>query len=126
MRRMRRVVQGYFNYHAVPDNVDRLDAFRKDVSRAWLHALRWRGQHGRIPWARFRRLVDRYLPGARVLHPYPHQRFASCLKTGAVCGSAARTDLCGGGRGAISVPTATPLHARIRLMTPRVRRRRHR
>lgn len=76
-RWLRRVVQGYFNYHAVPGNVDRLDAFRKDVSRAWLSALRRRGQRGRMPWARFGRLVDRYLPRARVLHPYPHQRFAS-------------------------------------------------
>lgn len=76
-RWLRRVVQGYFNYHAVPGNVDRLDAFRKDVSRAWLHALRRRGQRGRMPWARFVRLIERYLPRARVLHPYPHQRFAS-------------------------------------------------
>ena len=74
---LRRVVQGYFNYHAVPGNVDRLDAFRKDVSRAWLHALRRRGQRGRMPWSRFAPLVERYLPRARVLHPYPHQRFAS-------------------------------------------------
>jgi len=76
-RWLRRVVQGYFNYHGVPGNVDRLDAFRKDVSRAWLHALRRRGQRGRMPWTRFARLVERYLPRARVLHPYPHQRFAS-------------------------------------------------
>ena len=52
-RWLRRVVQGYFNYHGVPGNVDRLDAFRKDVSRAWLHALRRRGQRGRMPWTRF-------------------------------------------------------------------------
>lgn len=76
-RWLRRVVQGYFNYHGVPGNVNRLDAFRKDVSRAWLHALRRRGQRGRMPWTRFAVLVDRYLPRARVLHPYPHQRFAS-------------------------------------------------
>ena len=76
-RWLRRVVQGYFNYHGVPGNVDRLDAFRKDVSRAWLHALRRRGQRGRMPWTRFAVLVDRYLPRARALHPYPHQRFAS-------------------------------------------------
>jgi RNA-directed DNA polymerase len=76
-RWLRRIVQGYFNYHGVPGNVDRLDAFRKDVSRAWLHALRRRGQRGRMPWTRFAALVDRYLPRARVLHPYPHQRFAS-------------------------------------------------
>jgi RNA-directed DNA polymerase len=75
-RWLRRVVQGYFNYHAVPGNVDRLAAFRKEVSRAWLHTLRRRGQRGRMPWTRFARLVERYLPRARVLHPYPHQRFA--------------------------------------------------
>lgn len=44
---LRRVVQGYFNYHAVPANSCRLSTFRKEVSRAWLHALRRRGQHGR-------------------------------------------------------------------------------
>jgi RNA-directed DNA polymerase len=76
-RWLRRVVQGYFNYHAVPGNVDRLDAFRKEVSRAWLHALRRRGQRGRMSWRRLARLIERYLPRARVLHPYPHQRFAS-------------------------------------------------
>lgn len=76
-RWLRRVVQGYFNYHAVPGNVDRLSTFRKDVARAWLHALRRRGQRGRMPWSRFSALVERYLPRVRVLHPYPHQRFAS-------------------------------------------------
>ena len=76
-RWLRRVVQGYFNYHAVPGNVYRLSTFRKDVSRAWLHALRRRGQRGRMPWSRFGPLVERYLPRVRVLHPYPHQRFAS-------------------------------------------------
>ena len=74
---LRRVVQGYFNYHAVPGNSRRLSAFRRDVARAWLHALRRRGQHGRMPWARFQRYVARYLPRVRVLHPYPNERFAS-------------------------------------------------
>ena len=46
---LRRVVQGYFNYHAVPGNVDRLGTFRKDVAHGWLHALRRRGQRGRMP-----------------------------------------------------------------------------
>ena len=42
-------------------------------------------------------------------HPPPLARTAICRhspEVGAVCGKAARTDLCGG-RGAISVPTAT-------------------
>jgi hypothetical protein len=30
-RWLSRVVQGYFNYHTVPGNVDPLDAFRQDV-----------------------------------------------------------------------------------------------
>jgi hypothetical protein len=42
-RWLRRVVQGYFNYHAVPGNVYRLGTFRKEVARAWLHVLRQRG-----------------------------------------------------------------------------------
>lgn len=75
-RWLRRVVQGDLDYHAVPGNVDRLDAFRMDVSRAWLHAPRRRGQRGRMPWTKFGRLLERYLPRVRLLHPYPHQRFA--------------------------------------------------
>ena len=50
---------------------------QSDVARAWLHALRRRGQHGRMTWARFRQYVARYLPLVRVLHPYPSERFAS-------------------------------------------------
>ncbi len=74
---LRSVVQGYFNYHAVLGNDRRLSAFRRDVARAWMHAIRRRGQHGRMPWVRFRRIVARFLPLVRVLHPYPSERFAS-------------------------------------------------
>jgi group II intron reverse transcriptase/maturase len=71
---LRRLVQGYFNYHAVPGNSDRLSAFRREVAKAWLHALRRRGQHGRMQWSRLRRYVASYLPLVRVLHPYPEER----------------------------------------------------
>lgn len=74
---LRRVVQGYLNYHAVPGNIGRLARFRDEVSRAWLFALRRRSQRRRMPWARFTRLVGRYIPAARILHPHPNQRFAS-------------------------------------------------
>jgi len=74
---LRRAVQGYFNYHAVPGNSRRLSVFRKEVGRAWLHALRRRGQHGRMTWAKMRQYAARYLPLVRVLHPYPNERFAS-------------------------------------------------
>jgi group II intron reverse transcriptase/maturase len=74
---LRRVVQGYLNYHAVPGNVNRLSRFRKEVSRAWMRALRRRGQHGRMAWSRFKRYIAHYIPTVRVLHPYPNERFAS-------------------------------------------------
>ncbi len=72
---LNRVVRGYFAYHAVPTNVRRLDSFRTQVARSWLRALWRRGQRDRTEWTRMRRLVDRWLPKARVLHPWPEQRF---------------------------------------------------
>jgi hypothetical protein len=74
---LRRVLQGYLNYHAIPGNCHRLTCLRRDVCRAWLYALRRRGQRHRMPWKRFTRLIERYIPPVRVLHPYPDARFAS-------------------------------------------------
>jgi RNA-directed DNA polymerase len=76
-RRIEAVVRGYFAYHAVPTNVGRLDGFRKDVIRGWLHALRRRSQRTRLTWERMFRLAERWVPNARVLHPYPWDRFAA-------------------------------------------------
>lgn len=74
---LRRVVQGYLNYHAVPGNLKRLGMFRAEVCRAWMRALRRRSQRSRLTWERFQRLIALYIPKVRVLHPYPNQRFAS-------------------------------------------------
>jgi RNA-directed DNA polymerase len=71
---LKRVVQGYFNYHAVPDNLRRLQGFRDEVCRAWLQSLRRRSQRHRMTWVRFQRLIDRYVPRCRQQHPYPSQR----------------------------------------------------
>ena len=71
------VVQGYFNYHAVPGNLVRLGVFRERVTRFWRRTLRRRGQRRRMNWARFHPLAERWLPRPRVLHPYPEQRFAA-------------------------------------------------
>jgi len=72
---LRSVVQGYFNYHAVPGNFAALQTFRREVVRAWLEALRRRSQRHRLPWKRFRSIIDRYLPLPRILHPEPGVRF---------------------------------------------------
>ena len=62
---LRSVVQGYFNYHAVPGNMDSLHSFRAQVIWRWFRALRRRSQRGRMTWERFWPLVDRWIPRAR-------------------------------------------------------------
>ena len=69
------VAQGYFNYHAVPGNFAALRTFRREVARAWLAARRHRSQRHRLPWKRFRSILDLYVPLPRVLHPEPGVRF---------------------------------------------------
>ncbi len=73
---LRSVVQGYFNYHAVPMNYGSLAAFRCQVARAWQRGLNRRSQRARMTWARFATLAARWLPRPRILHPYPSVRFA--------------------------------------------------
>jgi len=63
------------NYYAVPGNFDSIKAFRTQVSRIWLRALRRRSQKHRLNWDLFRRQVDRWLPKCRILHMYPDARF---------------------------------------------------
>jgi RNA-directed DNA polymerase len=72
---LRAVVQGYFNYHAVPGNMDSLNSFRAQVIWRWYRALRRRSQRSRMTWKRFWPLVDRWIPSARILHPHPNVRF---------------------------------------------------
>jgi RNA-directed DNA polymerase len=74
---LRRVVRGYFNYFAVPDNLQRLAGFRFEVCRAWRQALGRRSQRGKMTWAQFDRISKKYLPLPHRVHPYPPQRFAS-------------------------------------------------
>ncbi len=72
---LRSVVQGYFNYHAVPGNMDSLNSFRAQVIWHWYRALRRRSQRDRMIWARFLSLVGRWIPSAKILHPHPNVRF---------------------------------------------------
>ena len=74
-RWLRAVVHGHFNYYAVPGNMDRLNSFRTQVIWRWYRALRRRGQRRRLTWGRFLRLVDTWIPRARIPHPHPNVRF---------------------------------------------------
>ena len=75
-RWLKSVLRGYFNYFAVPDNLKRLTGFRYEVCRAWREALRRRSDNGKMTWAKFGRLAEKFLPLPRRVHPYPSQRFA--------------------------------------------------
>ncbi len=72
---LNRVVQGYFNYHAVPGNLYRLAGMRSEIGRAWRHALMRRSRRHRLPWHRFGRIAERFIATVRKMHPYPEERF---------------------------------------------------
>lgn len=69
-----RVVNGHYQYYAVPFNYPKLNAFRNHVLFWWKCALRRRGQKEDDTWDRANRLAERWLPRPRILHPYPGQR----------------------------------------------------
>jgi hypothetical protein len=69
------VVHGHLAYYAVPGNTDAVAAFRTQVTRHWYRALRCRSQRTRLDWRRMNRLETRWLPPARVKHPFPERRF---------------------------------------------------
>ena len=69
------VVRGHLAYYAVPGNIDMVVAFRTQVARHWHKALRRRSQRTRLTWERMNRLSIRWLPPARIQHPWPDTRF---------------------------------------------------
>jgi len=74
---LQRVVRGYYTYHGVPTNCGSLQIFRQYVIKAWLWTLRRRSQRHRMTWTRMLGVADRWIPPARVLHPWPERRFAA-------------------------------------------------
>ena len=74
---LRKVVSGYYRFHAVPGNIDRLSVFGQRLRRLWRRILSRRSQRGSMTWDRMLRISDRWLPTPRVLHPYPDRRFAA-------------------------------------------------
>jgi hypothetical protein len=81
---LRSVVQGYFNYHAVPGNLDSLGPFGT-VDPTVANQLRQRSQRHRLNWNRMGKLAARWLPAPRVLHPWPAALRRHSSKIRAVC-----------------------------------------
>ena len=69
------VLRGHANYYGVPGNQRALYAFRSEVVRLWLKALRRRSQRTTVTWERMRRLRARWLPFLSITQPWPDARF---------------------------------------------------
>src|SRR5499427_4161093 len=74
---LRKVVLGYYQYHAVPGNTGQLRVFMYRVRWLWRSVLIRRSQRARVRWDRLHPLLNRWIPQPRVLHPYPDARFAA-------------------------------------------------
>jgi hypothetical protein len=72
---LRSVVQGYFNYHAIPGNLAGLRSFRFEGRKRWLPPIRRRSQRSGMTWEFLDRFAAQWLPVPKILHPYPHLRF---------------------------------------------------
>ena len=73
---LRQVVTGFFAYHAVSTNIWSLGTFRFRIIDLWRRSLRRRSQKDGTTWRRITKLANDFLPTARILHPWPQERFA--------------------------------------------------
>jgi len=71
---LRQVVSGHTRYYGVPMNSPAIVMFRFQVGWLWHRALARRSHTGHVSWERMRRLIERWLPPARICHPYPLRR----------------------------------------------------
>jgi RNA-directed DNA polymerase len=76
---LRSVVAGHIRYYGVPMNSIAIGAFREKVCRLWHKVLKRRSDKHRLPWERMKRLIAKYIPAARICHPYPSERL--CVNT---------------------------------------------
>jgi group II intron reverse transcriptase/maturase len=72
---LQKVTQGYYQYHAIPGNLDQLRLFRSRLNRMWRSVLVRRSQRAQIRWERLAPVFNRWIPEPRNLHPYPDARF---------------------------------------------------
>jgi len=71
---LKSVLNGYYQYHAVPGNLSVLKRFRRQVARYWFHALEQRSQR-RPTWEKLGKIFDHWLPVPTIVHEFPDARF---------------------------------------------------
>jgi RNA-directed DNA polymerase len=79
---LRSVLNGYYQYHAVPGNIAVLKNVRTQVARRWFDALAQRSQR-RPTWAKLAAVFEHWLPIPRVVHEFPDARFDASRPLGA-------------------------------------------
>jgi group II intron reverse transcriptase/maturase len=69
-------LKGHYGYYGITGNVHQLERYSTGVTRLWRKWLERRTRGKRLPWARFRALLERYpLP-----HPYIVHRYSNVSK----------------------------------------------
>ena len=74
-RWLRAAVSGCYRYHAVPHNLPAMMSFHRRVGQLWQAALNRRSHKADTGWKRMDKMINRWLPSPKVMHPYPEQRF---------------------------------------------------
>ncbi len=103
---LRRVVQGYLNYHSVPGNFPTMQKFRTHVTNLWRRALRRRSQKDDTTG---RKQTNWQPHGYQGFGFFIHGLWSGSppdTEAGARCVNRARRDLCGG-YPVTGIPTAT-------------------
>ena len=92
------VLRGHMAYYAVPGNRAAVAAFRDQVTRHWLKALRRRSQKTRINWDAD--APDRHpvATAPRMMHPFPEVRFAATHPRQEPSAVIPHAGICAGGR----------------------------
>jgi RNA-directed DNA polymerase len=70
------VVRGHCQYYGIAGNAWAIKRFREEVNRLWHRALGRRSQKGQVKRERMQRLIEHYIPRARIVHPWPSVTFA--------------------------------------------------
>jgi RNA-directed DNA polymerase len=74
---LKSIVQGYFNYYAVPGNLESLGVIPGPGACALVAHSSPPEPETPVSWTRTLALAQQWLPQPRALHPFPDARFAA-------------------------------------------------
>ena len=77
-RYLRKVLDGWLNYHAIPGNNKAISRFVYYIGGIWFRCLRKRSHKARnLKWDKMNKYIDKWFPEVTIRHPYPEIRFTS-------------------------------------------------